>query len=47
MANRVKMLRNYGQEGKCHHVVTGKSSRLDEIQAAILDTKLAFLGFLE
>ena len=43
LSNRAKMLRNYGQDGKYHHVVKGTNSRLDEIQAAILDTKLAFL----
>ena len=43
LSNRAKMLRNYGQDGKYHHVVKGTNSRMDEIQAAILDTKLAFL----
>ena len=43
VTNRAKILRNYGQDGKYHHVFKGTNSRLDEIQAAILDTKLAFL----
>lgn len=40
---RVKTLANYGSQQKYCHVVKGFNSRLDEIQAAILDVKLARL----
>ncbi len=40
---RVKTLANYGSLKKYCHVVKGVNSRLDEIQAAILDVKLARL----
>ncbi|MBL8120877.1 MAG: DegT/DnrJ/EryC1/StrS family aminotransferase, partial [Anaerolineae bacterium] len=36
----LRMLRNYGEETRYHHVVPGFNSRLDEIQAAILRAKL-------
>ncbi len=41
--NRLRMLRNYGQTKKYHHDVLGFNSRLDEIQAAILNVKLKYL----
>ena len=40
LAQRVRMLRNYGQSKKYHHEVTGWNSRLDTVQAAILSVKL-------
>ena len=40
---KIKMLRNYGQTKKYHHEIIGLNSRMDEIQAAILRTKLPFL----
>ena len=43
IADLAKQLRNYGQYGKYNHVIRGTNSRLDEIQAAILDTKLVYL----
>lgn len=43
LAERVRSLRNYGQTARYHHVEVGTNSRLDEIQAAILTTKLAHL----
>jgi dTDP-4-amino-4,6-dideoxygalactose transaminase len=36
-------LRNYGQSERYHHDVVGINSRLDELQAAILSVKLAYL----
>jgi dTDP-4-amino-4,6-dideoxygalactose transaminase len=36
-------LRNYGQEVKYRHVVKGINSRLDTVQAAVLDVKLKYL----
>lgn len=40
IANKVKMLRNYGSEKKYHNEVKGVNSRLDELQAAFLRVKL-------
>ena len=40
---KVKALANYGSDRKYHHIYKGVNSRLDEIQAAILDVKLAHL----
>ena len=43
LAQKIKALRNYGSHKKYHNVFTGMNSRLDEIQAGILDIKLKFL----
>ena len=43
IAQRVKMLRNYGQIRKYHHLVQGYNRRLDTLQAAVLRVKLAYL----
>jgi dTDP-4-amino-4,6-dideoxygalactose transaminase len=43
LAERVKRLRNGGQSDRYHHQEPGINSRLDELQAAILDARLAFL----
>ncbi len=40
---RMVELRNYGESSRYHHTSEGINSRLDEIQAAILRTKLPFL----
>ena len=40
---KIKALANYGSDKKYHNLYKGLNSRLDEIQAAILDTKLPFL----
>ncbi|KAF0135280.1 MAG: pyridoxal phosphate-dependent protein [Candidatus Saganbacteria bacterium] len=44
LANRLRMLRNYGQEKRYHHKIKGFNSRLDEMQAAILRIKLKHLN---
>ncbi len=44
IADRLRMLRNYGQEKRYYHSIKGFNSRLDEIQAAILSVKLRHLA---
>lgn len=43
LATRIKMMANHGQSKKYQHDVIGVNSRLDTIQAAILDIKLKHL----
>lgn len=43
LAERVRRLRNGGQADRYHHVEQGVNSRLDELQAAVLRARLAFL----
>ena len=43
-ANAAYALRNYGQSERYHHPYLGMNSRLDEIQAAILQTRLPVLN---
>jgi len=43
LAEKLRMLRNYGQSQKHRHDIVGINSRLDEIQAAILRVKLKHL----
>ena len=43
LAKSVRTYSNYGADIKYHHEVKGVNSRLDEIQAAILDVKLKHL----
>lgn len=40
---KAKALSNYGSLEKYHHIYQGQNSRLDEIQASILDVKLQYL----
>lgn len=40
---KVKALANYGSDRKYHHIYKGTNSRLDELQAAVLDVKLPHL----
>lgn len=43
IAERLRRLRNYGQEKRYYHSSKGTNSRLDEVQAAILSAKLKHL----
>lgn len=42
-AQKLKMLRNYGQEKRYYHQIKGFNSRLDELQAVVLTVKLKYL----
>lgn len=46
LAERIRMLRNYGSKEKYHNELCGINSRLDEIQAALLRVKLGHLSEL-
>lgn len=43
LAERVRILGNYGSDYKYHHILKGNNSRLDELQAAFLAAKLPSL----
>lgn len=43
IASRARCLRNYGQSERYHHSELGMNSRLDELQAALLTTRLKWL----
>ena len=43
LAERIKVLRNYGSQIKYHNEIIGLNSRLDELQAALLRVKLTKL----
>lgn len=43
LAEKIRMLRNYGSKEKYHNEICGVNSRLDEIQAALLRVKLGHL----
>lgn len=44
IAQQAKILRNYGQSKQYHHSELGLNSRLDELQAALLLVRLAWLN---
>ncbi len=43
LAQKIKAIANYGSDRKYHHIYKGVNSRLDEIQAAVLDVKLKYI----
>ncbi len=43
LAEKIRMIANHGQKKKYHHDVIGVNSRLDTLQAAILNVKLNYL----
>jgi dTDP-4-amino-4,6-dideoxygalactose transaminase len=43
LAKKMRMIANHGQEKKYHHKVLGCNSRLDTIQATILNIKLRYI----
>ena len=45
LAEMARMIRNYGAEEKYHHALCGLNSRLDTIQAIVLDEKLPVLPY--
>lgn len=44
LAQKARLLRNYGSEKRYHNELIGFNSRLDELQAAFLDIKLNYLA---
>jgi dTDP-4-amino-4,6-dideoxygalactose transaminase len=44
LADRIRLLRNYGSKEKYHHEMKGVNSRVDELQAAFLRAKLKKLN---
>ena len=44
LADKVRILRNYGSEKKYYNQIKGVNSRLDELQAAFLTEKLNFIS---
>src|SRR5205085_9202725 len=43
IAERIRLLRDHGRQGPIDHAVVGRNSRLDPIQADVLETKLRHL----
>lgn len=43
LAERLRMIANHGQKVKYHHIVVGCNSRLDTLQAAVLNIKIRHL----
>jgi UDP-2-acetamido-2-deoxy-ribo-hexuluronate aminotransferase len=44
LAEKIRMIANHGQKQKYHHDSIGLNSRLDSVQAAVLNTKLNYLN---
>ncbi|HZY83022.1 MAG TPA: DegT/DnrJ/EryC1/StrS family aminotransferase [Cyclobacteriaceae bacterium] len=47
LAEKARMIANHGQKQKYRHEIIGVNSRLDTIQAAVLDVKLKYLSQYE
>lgn len=47
LGEKIKMIANHGQKIKYHHDIIGVNSRLDTVQAAILNVKLTYLDDYE
>lgn len=43
IAEKARMISNHGQKGKHNHIMEGRNSRMDGLQAAILSVKLSYL----
>jgi dTDP-4-amino-4,6-dideoxygalactose transaminase len=43
VADRIKLLRDFGQKKKYEHLIKGDNCRLDSIQAAVLNVKLRYI----
>lgn len=43
LAEKIKMIKNYGQRERHHHLIHGRNSRMDTLQAAMLGVKLPYL----
>ena len=43
LAERIRMIANHGQQKKYYHQMVGCNSRLDTIQAAVLNVKIKYL----
>jgi dTDP-4-amino-4,6-dideoxygalactose transaminase len=43
IATMCRMIANHGQQGKHNHIIEGRNSRMDGLQAAVLNAKLPFL----
>lgn len=41
-----RLFRNYGSEKTYHNIIIGMNSRIDELQASILNVKLGYINFL-
>ena len=44
LAEKCRLWANHGQKSRNEHLQTGKNSRMDELQAAVLSTKLPYLN---
>ncbi len=44
LAQKFRLLANHGQEKRAHHILKGRNSRLDTLQAAVLSAKLPYLN---
>lgn len=43
LIDKARMIANHGQQGKHNHLMEGRNSRMDSLQAAILQVKLPYL----